>query len=78
MNYEYALTCVIASSLGSIAGNIIINGILKKSNKLSILIYVLGTVSLLSTIVIPLQSLLEILKDINQGKNIMIFNNPCK
>lgn len=77
MNYEYGIACVICSSLGSIMGNIIIQKIIQKTKKMSFLIYVLGTVIGLSTIVIPLQTLMDILDDINSGKDILLFKSPC-
>ena len=77
MNYEYGFACVICSSLGSIMGNIIINRIIQKTKKMSFLIYVLGIVLGLSTIVIPLQTLMDINDDLSSGKNILIFKSPC-
>ena len=77
MNYEYGVACVICSSLGSIMGNIIINRIIQKTKKMSILIYVLGIVIGLSTIVIPLQTIMDIYNDLQEGKDIMKFNSPC-
>ena len=77
MNYEYGLACVICSSLGSIMGNIIIQRIIQKTKKMSILIYVLGIVLGLSTIVIPLQTIMDINDDLNSGNNIMKFKSPC-
>jgi hypothetical protein len=77
MNYEYGLACFFSSSLGAIFGNMLIKRIVKNTKKTSILIYVLGIISLLSTIVIPIQSIFDIIKDIDEGKNIFKFNYPC-
>ena len=77
MNYEYGLACVICSSLGSIMGNIIIQRIIQKTKKMSILIYVLGIVLGLSTIVIPIQTIMDINDDLSSGNNIMKFKTPC-
>jgi uncharacterized membrane protein YfcA len=77
MKYDYGLACIICSSLGSILGNIIIQRIIQKTKKISFLIYVLGIVLGLSTIVIPLQTLIDIINDLNDGKNIMRFKIPC-
>jgi hypothetical protein len=77
MKYDYGFACVICSSLGSILGNIIIQRIIQKTKKISFLIYILSLVLGLSTIVIPLQTLIDILNDLNDGKNIMLFKVPC-
>ena len=77
MNYEYGLACVVCSTLGSIMGNIIIQRIIQRTKKMSILIYVLGIVLGLSTVVIPLQTFMDIRDDLSSGKNIMLFKSPC-
>ncbi len=77
MNFEYGLGCTIASSLGSFLGTIIIQKILERTKKNSYLIYVLGIVLGLSTLLIPAQTFFEMLKDIENNKNIWNFNSPC-
>lgn len=77
MNYEYGLVCTLCSSLGSFLGTILIQAILKKTKRNSYLIYVLGIVLGLSTIFIPAQTFLDMMKDLENNQSIWAFGAPC-
>lgn len=77
MNFDYGIACTIASSLGSFIGTILIQKLIKISKRNSYLIYVLGIVLGASTLLIPSHTFFQILKDINDGKNIWKLNSPC-
>jgi len=77
MNFDYGLACTISSSLGSLIGTLLIQMILEKTKRNSYLIYVLGIVLGLSTLLIPTQTLIDLIKDIENKRDIWSFNNPC-
>lgn len=77
MNFEYGVACTIASSVGSFLGTIAIQKILEKTKRNSYLIYVLGIVLGISTLLIPTQAFYELIHDIENHKNIWSFNTPC-
>lgn len=77
MNFEYGLACTIASSLGSFIGTILIQKILDKTKRNSYLIYVLGIVLGISTLLIPTQTFFDLFHDIQNKRDIWRFNSPC-
>ena len=77
MNFDYGIACTITSSIGSFIGTIVIQKILHATKRNSFLIYVLGSVLGISTIMIPAHTFMQMLKQIEEGKNIWNFNSPC-
>jgi len=77
MNFEFGIACTINSSIGSFVGTLIIQKIIKKYKRTSFLVITLGAVLGISTIMIPIHTLINIIKDVENGKNIWIFNSPC-
>ena len=77
MNFQFGLACTISSSIGSFFGTIIIQKLVSKYKRYSILILILGGVLGVSTIMIPIHTLINIIKDVKDGRNIWTFSNPC-
>ena len=77
MNLKYGIACTIVSTIGSFFGTIIIQKILIKTKKNSYLIYALGYGLMLSGILIPIQTILDFIRDIGRNKNVWDFNSPC-
>jgi len=77
MNLEFGIACTIFSSIGSFFGTLIIQKLIKKYQRFSILILILGSVLGISTLMIPIHTLINIIKDVQDGKNIWTFSNPC-
>ena len=77
LNYEFGLVCALISGLGSLIGTFIIQKLLEKTNRPSILVFVLFAVLLVSTILIPANALYQIMDQLKQGRNIWNFDSPC-
>ena len=77
MNVKYGTACTIASTIGSFLGVVIIQKIIRKTKKNSYLIFALGIGLGLSGVLIPIQTILDIIRDIKRNKNIWNFNSPC-
>jgi len=77
MNFEFGVACTIFSSVGSFFGTILIQKLLDKYKRFSILVLILGGVLGVSTIMIPIHTLINIIKDVQEGKNIWTFSKPC-
>lgn len=77
MNFEFGIACTICSSIGSFLGTIIIQRLIAVSKRNSYLIFVLGFVLLISTILIPSHTLIQTLDQYQRGNNIFSFNQPC-
>lgn len=77
MNYEFGLASTICSSIGSFFGTLIIQRIIEKTKRFSYLVLILGGVLCISTLLIPAYTFYTTIQDLNEGKNIWIFNSPC-
>jgi uncharacterized membrane protein YfcA len=77
MNFKYAFVCTIFSTFGSYVGTLAIQRILEKTQRSSILIFSLAIVLGISTIFIPIHTLIQITKKIHNGVNIWVFDKPC-
>ena len=77
MNVDYGIACTIMSSVGSYIGTILIQKIIKKTNRNSYLILILAIVLGVSTIMIPAHTFIKLLNQIQNKENIWVFNNPC-
>ena len=77
MNLKYGIACTIASTIGSFFGTVIIQKIIRKTKKNSYLIFALGFGLLFSGILIPIQTILDFIRDIKRNKNVWSFNSPC-
>jgi uncharacterized membrane protein YfcA len=77
MNYDYGLASTICSSAGSFIGTLIIQRIIEKTKRVSLLVIVLGAVIGISTLLIPTYTLYTTIQQLNEGKSIWKFNSPC-
>ena len=77
MNYDYGLASTICSSAGSFIGTLIIQRIIEKTKRVSLLVIVLGAVLGISTLLIPSYTLYTTIQQLNEGKSIWKFNSPC-
>ena len=77
LNLQYGIICIIFSSLGSYCGTYLVNTYVKKTGKQSFIVLVLFCVVIVSAIVLPLSSLLNIIDDYKKGYNIFEFESLC-
>jgi uncharacterized membrane protein YfcA len=77
MNFHYGFVCTIASTMGSYIGTLVIQNLIQKTGRSSILIFSLALVLGVSTIFIPAHTLMDINHKVKEGLNIWIFNSPC-
>lgn len=77
MNYNYGLVCTICSTIGSYVGTIVIQRLMEKTGRNSVLIFSLVFVLAVSTVFIPFHTFLEIIKKMNGNIDIWMFGYPC-
>ena len=77
MNLDYGIACTFASTIGSFIGTVLIQKLLQKTKRNSYLVFTLASVLGISTIFIPAHTLMQLVEQISEGKNIWVFNNPC-
>ncbi len=77
MIYDYALFYAIPCMLASIAGSNIINNIIAKTGKNSILVFCLFYVMIVSLIILPINGIRHAVYDIQSGINIFEIKSYC-
>ena len=77
LNIEYGIICIIFSALGSYCGTYLVNKYVKKTGKQSFIVLILFSVVIISAIVLPLSSLINIIDDYKKGYNIFEFESLC-
>ena len=77
MNFDFGIACTMASTIGSFIGTILIQKLILKTKRNSYLVIVLGAVLGVSTILIPIHTLMQLIEKIQEGKSIWSFNQPC-
>jgi len=77
LNLQYGIICIIFSALGSYCGTYLVNTYVKKTGKQSFIVLVLFCVVIVSAVVLPLSSLLNIIDDYKKGYNIFEFESLC-
>lgn len=77
MNFSYGIICTVASTLGSYLGTIVIQRLLEKTGRFSILIFSLAAVLGISTVFIPGYTFLRISDQLKHNINIWVFRSPC-
>jgi hypothetical protein len=77
MNFDFGIACTIASTVGSFIGTLLIQKLLEKTGRNSYIIFALGGVLAISTVLIPIHTLMQIIDQISEGKSIWSFNKPC-
>ena len=78
MNLDYGIYCVLCSVIGSFIGTIIIQKIIEKTERASILVILLVIVLLLSTILIPINTVLQMRILLKEGYSLWEFTSVCK
>jgi uncharacterized membrane protein YfcA len=77
MNLDFGIACTIASTIGSYVGTVLIQKLIEKTKRSSYIIFSLGVVLGLSTLLIPGHTLINIIQQVEEGKSIWNFNTPC-
>lgn len=77
MNFDFGIACTIASTLGSYLGTVLIQILIAKTKRNSYLVLALAVVLGVSTILIPIHTLMEMVVQISEGKDIFAFGSPC-
>lgn len=77
MNLDFGIACTIASTLGSFFGTLLIQKLLEKTGRNSYIIFALAGVLGISTILIPIHTLFQLINSIKENKSIWAFNKPC-
>jgi hypothetical protein len=77
LNYEYGFFCIIFSALGSYCGTYLVNTYVKRTGKQSFIVLILFFVVVISAVVLPLSSLLNIINDYKKGSDIFEFEPLC-
>lgn len=77
LNYEYGFFCIIFSALGSYCGTHLVNSYVKNTGKQSFIVLILFFVVVISAIVLPLSSLINIVNDYRKGIDIFEFESLC-
>ena len=77
LNYEYGFFCVIFSALGSYCGTYLVNTYVKRTGKQSFIVLILFFVVVISAVVLPLSSLINIINDYKKGMDIFEFEPLC-
>ena len=77
LNVQYGIFCIIFSAVGSYCGTYLVNTYVKKTGKQSFIVFILFCVVIISAIVLPLSSLLNIINDYKKGYDIFEFESLC-
>ena len=77
MNLDYGIACTVASTVGSFIGTLLIQNLLKKTGRNSYIVFVLGSVLCVSTILVPAHTVMQIFEKLQEGKSIWSFSKPC-
>lgn len=77
LNFEYGFFCIIFSALGSYCGTYLVNSYVKNTGKQSFIVLILFCVVIISAIVLPLSSLINIFNDYKKGVDIFEFESLC-
>lgn len=77
LNYEYGFFCIIFSALGSYCGTHLVNSYVKNTGKQSFIVLILFFVVVISAVVLPLSSFINIVNDYRKGIDIFEFESLC-
>jgi len=78
MNYEYGIFCVISSVIGSFVGTILIQKLIEKTKRASMIVFLLFIVMLFSTFLIPINTIMQMRTLVKDGYSIWEFSSLCK
>lgn len=77
LNFQYGVFCIIFSALGSYCGTFLVNSYVKNTGKQSFIVLILFFVVVISAIVLPLSSIINIINDYRKGIDIFEFESLC-
>jgi uncharacterized membrane protein YfcA len=77
LNFQYGFLCIIFSALGSYCGTYLVNNYVKNTGKQSFIVLILFFVVVISAVVLPLSSLINIINDYRKGIDIFEFDSLC-
>ena len=77
LNYEYGFFCIIFSALGSYCGTHLVNSYVKNTGKQYFIVLILFFVVVISAVVLPLSSFINIINDYRKGIDIFEFESLC-
>ena len=77
LNEEFALWLGFWSIIGIIGGIVLVDSLIKKYNRQSIIVFILCSVLALSAVLVPLFNGLEVLQKIHEGKDVWKFTSIC-
>ena len=78
LNKEYALWLGFWSAIGIIAGIYIVEKLIKKYSRQSIIVFIMCLVRGISAILVPIFNGLEVWRHIEEGKDIWNFTSICE
>ena len=77
LNFQYGIFCIFFSALGSYCGTYLVNSYIKNTGKQSFIVLILFFVVVISAIVLPLSSIINIINDYRKGIDIFEFESLC-
>jgi uncharacterized membrane protein YfcA len=77
LNFQYGIFCIFFSALGSYCGTYLVNSYVKNTGKQSFIVLILFFVVVISAIVLPLSSIINIINDYRKGIDIFEFESLC-
>ena len=77
LNFQYGFLCIFFSALGSYCGTYLVNNYVKNTGKQSFIVLILFFVVVISAVVLPLSSLINIFNDYRKGIDIFEFDSLC-
>ena len=75
LNFQYGIFCIFFSALGSYCGTYLVNSYVKNTGKQSFIVLILFFVVVISAIVLPLSSIINIINDYRKGIDIFEFES---
>ena len=78
LNLSYSVWCLIAAVIGSVLGSFTINWIVKLTGRASYIIFILSLVCLLSTVLVPLNSIFTFINRVNRGFSLFETGTICE
>ena len=77
LNQEFALWLGFWSIIGIIGGIVMVNSLIKKYNRQSIIVFILCLVLGISAILVPIFNGLEVWQQLQDGKDVWKFTSIC-
>ncbi len=77
LNLKYGIFLTVSSTVGSYIGTYLIQKLLDRTGRASILIFTMAVVEAISSVCIPLHTYTVMLKNIENNVDIWKFGTPC-